>query len=147
MAPDAFFTFLYLKSKKILEKPKRYGPQALPKLKKPFYEFRQNLWINVYFWFYLNCIKANKNKKKYRRHKIDVKFSAESIPTVRISIYIDSHLEIFDFLLIFDFLASPYFLPLFWVRIWILREILHGIYCLENFLKNFCVRYKIKMKN
>ena len=37
LAPDAFYTFLYLKSKKILEKPIRYGPLALPKLKKPVF--------------------------------------------------------------------------------------------------------------
>ena len=43
---------------------------------------------------------------------IEVKFSTELIPTVRIFIYIDLHLEILDFLLIFDFPASFYFVPL-----------------------------------
>ena len=63
--------------------------------------------------FILIILRQVKNKKKYRRHKIDVKFSAESIPTVRISIDINLHLEILDFLLIFDFPAPHYFVPPF----------------------------------
>ena len=38
--------------------------------------------------FILIILREVKIWKKYQRHKIDVKFSAESIPTVRISIYI-----------------------------------------------------------
>ena len=46
MAPDADFTFLYLKSKKGVEKDPRY--RSLP----------------LYFWFYFNYTKAGKNLKK-----------------------------------------------------------------------------------
>ena len=125
-APDSGFIFLYLKSKKSVENPPRYAFLPLPRLKKPFFFFDILMFTTDFIWIIL---RQAKNKKKYRRHKIDVKFSAESIPTVRIPIYIyiDLHLEILNFLLIFDFPASPYFVPLFWVQIWILREILHGI--------------------
>ena len=82
------------------------------------------MFTSDFIWIILRQLK---NKKKYRRHNIDVKFFAESIPTVRISIYIGLHLEILDFLLIFDFPVSPYFVLLFWVQISILREIVHGI--------------------
>ena len=58
------------------------------------------MFTSDFIWIILRQVK---NKKKYRRHKINVKFSAESIPTVRISIYIYLHLEILDFLFIFDF--------------------------------------------
>ena len=65
------------------------------------------MFTSDFIWIIL---RQAKNKKKYRRHKIDVKFSAESIPFCQnIYIYIDLHLKILDFLLIFDFLASPYF--------------------------------------
>ena len=83
-------------------------------------------------------------RQKYRRHKIDVKFHAESIPTVRITIYIGLHLKILDFLLIFDFPAFPYFVPLFWVQIWILRKILHEIEILK---KIFTFDSKLKSKS
>ena len=50
---------------------------------------------------------------EYRRHKIDVKFSAESILTVRIYLYFDLQLKILDFVLMLDFATSPYFSGLF----------------------------------
>ena len=40
------------------------------------------------FNFILILIRPSKNTKKYPRHKIDVKFPAESIRVVRIHIYI-----------------------------------------------------------
>ena len=40
------------------------------------------------FNFILIVFRHSKNKKKYPRHKIDVKFPAQSIPIVRIHIYI-----------------------------------------------------------
>ena len=54
-----------------------------------------------------------KNIKNNVKIIIAVKLPAESIPTVSISIHIDLHLEILDILLIFDFPAFPYFIPLF----------------------------------
>ena len=107
MSPDADFTFLYLKSKKYVKKTSRYGSVTLPKLKIPVFSEILML-ISDFISITLRQVKI---WKKCQRHKIDVKFSAKSIPTVWISIDIDYHLEILDFLLIFDFLASPCFYP------------------------------------
>ena len=68
--------------------------------------FKKNLTFTFDFIFIL--LRQSKNKKKYLRHKIDVKFPAEFIHTVRINFYIDLYLEILIFVLIFDFPASPY---------------------------------------
>ena len=62
------------------------------------------------FNFILIVFRHSKNEKNYPRHKIDVKFPTESIPIIRIHKYIDLHLEILIFLLIFDFTASPFLL-------------------------------------
>ena len=92
-------------------------------------------------------------KNNFQYTVFDVKFSAGSIPIVRIYIYIDKHLKILIFLFIFNFLAFPCFISLFWVQIRILREILHGIKGLEKIFhfsvsknknrKNRWKRYKI----
>ena len=65
------------------------GCGSLPrsKIKKLFFFI-----FDAYFRFYFNYIKTGKK----RRLKIDVKFFTESIPTVRISIYIDLFLEMLD---------------------------------------------------
>ena len=43
-------------------------------------------------------------------HIIDVSFIAKSIPTARIDFYIGLYLKIRIFLVIFNFLAPPYFI-------------------------------------
>ena len=69
-------------------------------------------WEN--FTFFILIIQRREKKiKNNAKIIIAVKMPTESIPTVSISIYIDFHLQILDFLLIFDFPASLYFIPLF----------------------------------
>ena len=70
--------------------------------------FFENLTFS--FNFILIVIRHSKNKKKYPRHKIDVKISRWIDSHCHNTyIYIDLHLEILIFLLIFNFTAFPYF--------------------------------------
>ena len=67
----------------------------------------------IVLFSFLSCKDEKKNIKNNVKVIIAVKLPTESIPTVSISISIDLHLKILDFLLIFDFPASPYFILLF----------------------------------